>query len=165
MVVRRTKEEWAGIIVAYKESGQSQTAYCREHGLSVKTLGAHIRKSKVREGGTQKAPIKRSAEEWVRLISEQQTSGMNRTAWCRKHGVSADSMLSAEKRLKIWTQGDPESKWMEFNLGAEATKQPSINGNTDWGIRMRGGGLEIEVSAGYPVEQLAVLIGKLVKVC
>jgi transposase-like protein len=165
MVVRRTKEEWTEIIEAYRQSGQSQTAFCREHGLSAKTLGAHIRKSKVREGATQKAPIKRSPEEWARLISEQDASGMSRAAWCRKHGVSPDSMTSAEKRLKAKFEDRRESEWLEFRSGGEASKPGIQKGNENSGIMIRSGGVDIEVSADYPVEKLAILIGKLVKMC
>jgi len=159
----RTREEWVEIIAAYKESGQSQTAFCRERGLSVKTLGANIRRIKVMEGTAKRPLVQRSTEEWVCLISEQRASGMNRTAWCRKHGVSPDSMLSAERRIAAQNQDEPDSEWLEFKLGIEASKPLLQNRNDNWGIRIRGGELDIEVSADYPVEKLAVLIGKLVK--
>ena len=163
MVVRRTKEEWEEIIAAYKESGQSQSVFCREHGLSVKTLGANIRKGRVKEGSTKKPLVQRSTEEWARLISEQRASGMNRAAWCRKHGVSPDSMLSAARRMTSQNQDERDSEWIEFSLGAKVVTSPEKTSGENWGIRIRGGDMDIEVSADYPVEKLAVLIGKLVK--
>ena len=165
MAVQRTKADWEEIISAYRESGQSQTEYCRAHGLSAKTLGANIRKSRVRDGMIKKAPIQRSAEEWARLISEQRVSGMNRTSWCEKHEINPSSMTSAEKRIRARSNGEQELKWMELRSVAEEEKPPVEKGNNSLGIRIRGGDLDIEVSADYPVDKLAELIGKLVKVC
>jgi len=163
MVVRRTEDEWEEIIAAYKESGQSQAAFCRDRGLSAKTLGANMRKNRLREGSTKKASGHRSNEEWAHLISEQSASGMNRAAWCRIHGISPDSMFSAERRITAQNQDKPDSEWIEFKLGAETVDPPEKASGDNWGIRIRGGDLDIEVSADYPVEKLAVLIGKLVK--
>ena len=162
MTVRRTKAEWAEIIDAFKKSGQTQTAFCREHGLSAKTLGFHVRSGM--EQGKAKKPIQRSEETWTALISQQRASGMNRHAWCIKHGVSPDSMTSAEKRLMARPQDASDSGWMEFNL-AKVRVPPPRNENANWGIRIRKEDLDIEVSTDYPVENLATLIERLVKQC
>jgi lambda repressor-like predicted transcriptional regulator len=75
MVTRRTPAEWADIVAAFKKSGQTQASFCREHGINEKTLGAHVRGRE-----SVKPMIKRSAEEWRTLITEQRSSGIYRNA-------------------------------------------------------------------------------------
>lgn len=40
----RKQRHWKKHILAWQGSGLSQAAYCREHGLSVKTFGYHKRR-------------------------------------------------------------------------------------------------------------------------
>ena len=163
MAVRRTKEEWEGIIAVYKESGQSQRAFCREQGLSVKTLRANMCKSGAKESYTKNPPARRSAEEWIRLISEQRASGMSRSEWCIKNEVKTEAMISAARRLMAQNQKEPDSEGIEFKLVTEEENPPEKTSCDNWGIRIRSGDLDIEVSADYPVEKLTDLIVKLVK--
>ena len=160
MAVKRTPEEWASILEEFKESGQTQAGWSREHGISAKTLQNHIR-----EESRKKQSIKRSAEEWSILISKQKASGMNRTAWCRKHRISADSMTSAEKRINACNQDTPGPEWVELSLGADAAADPTHRENANSSVKIRCSGIEMEIDADYPVEKLALLIGRLVKQC
>jgi len=160
MVIRRTPGEWAEIVESFKKSGQTQVAFCREHGINEKTLGAHVRAESER-----KQIVKRSAEEWITLIAEQQSSGMNRTAWCKKQGISPDSMTSAEKRLKSQIQAEPRPEWVELNLKGKAEALSVQKEEIPCGLKIRSGSLEIEAPTGYPVEKLAFLIERLVKQC
>ena len=160
MVVHRTKSEWTKIVDAYKESGQTQTEFCNARGLNVKTLGNHIREAKNRKRETA-----RSTEEWIELIKQQQASGLSRSAWCKKHKINSDSMSTAERRIVKNTSNKAEAKWMEFSIATEGAKPALQYIDSDWGVRMRTSGLEIEVNAGYPVEKLAELIRKLVNMC
>jgi len=160
MVTRRTPAEWATILEAFRKSGQTQVAFCRENGISEKTLGAHIR------AGTGSKPIiKRSNEEWIALIVEQRDSGMSRNAWCKKHKISLDSMTSAEKRLGKKVKPPLVPEWVEVTPEDRATENHARKEETNRGVRILGGGLEIKIDAGYPVEDLAALIGRLVKQC
>ena len=160
MATSRTKEEWASIVEAYRQSGQTQAAWCRERGINAKTLQNHIR-----EDSRKKQPNKRSAEEWGALIRKQKASGMSRTAWCREHGISPDSMTSAEKRMTARNQDMPGPEWVELSFVADAMATPSQKGEASSGIKIRGSGLEVEFDVDYPVEKLAALIGRLVKQC
>ncbi|MCL1810573.1 MAG: hypothetical protein FWG42_12530 [Clostridiales bacterium] len=160
MVTRRTPAEWADIVEAFKRSGQTQASFCREHGINEKTLGAHVRGRE-----SVKPMIKRSAEEWRTLITEQRSSGINRNAWCKKKGISPDSMTSAEKRLGVKTQPSLKPEWVEFSPEAEITKLSRQKAAASWGVKIRGGNIEIEVDADYPVEKLVILIERLVKQC
>jgi transposase-like protein len=157
VVTHRTKSEWAEIIEAYKESGQTQSSFCKEHGINVKTLSNHLHK-RVRK---KQAP-KRSAEEWIALIEEQRASGMNRAAWCREHGINHEAMGSAEKRLSARLEKEAEPMWLELKPGTKAEAVPPQKNNADWGIRIRNGNLEIEVNSEYSVEKVAALIERLV---
>jgi transposase-like protein len=154
----RTQEEWAAIVEAFKQSGQTQTAWCKEYGIHPKTLGAHLRGRRIGQN-----QIKRGAEEWAVLIAQQKASGMNRMAWCREHGISSDSMTSAEKRINARDKNVSGPEWAELTLGAKAAAPPCQKGGTNCGVKICSGGFEIEFGSDYPVEKLATLIGRLVK--
>lgn len=159
MATYRTQAEWAEIVKAFKKSGQTQVAFCRENGLSEKTLGSHVR-----AGEEQKQKIKRSEEDWAILIAEQRDSGMNRSAWCKKHGISPESMASAEKRVQH-SQSPTGSEWIEFSPKSKKMTSSGQKQDADWGVRIRSGNIDIDVNIDYPIEKLAILIGKLVKEC
>jgi len=164
MVVRRTEAEWAEIVGAYKKSGQSQIEFCREQGINIKTFGAHVRTGSLLKTG-QRQLTKRSTEEWLSLITEQRSSGENRSVWCKKRGISPDSMMSAEKRLSNEIQTVSKPEWVELNASTKQTAFTSQEEETSWGIRIRGHGLNIEMNANYPVEKLAALLRNLVNPC
>ena len=154
MVVRRTKAEWAKLVEAFKQSGQTQVAFCKEHGISPKTLGAYVREGK----------SKRSPKDWAVLIADQKASGQTRAAWCKEHGISPDTMATAERRLNAKVQSIESPEWVELGPQASAETVLMEKESGNWSIRIRGAGLEIEVNAAYPAEKLAVLIERLAKV-
>lgn len=39
-------------------------------------------------------------EQWTKIINECLTSGMNKTAWCREHGISDKSFFYWQRRLR-----------------------------------------------------------------
>lgn len=39
-------------------------------------------------------------EQWTKIIKECLASGMNKTAWCRKHGISDKSFFYWQRRLR-----------------------------------------------------------------
>jgi len=160
MTIHRTKSQWAEIIETYRNSGQTQSEFCRENGLNIKTLGNHLRKDNARERESA-----RSTKEWTALIAQQKASGLSRTAWCKQNKINSDSMSNAERRIKAQFRKNPDAEWLEFNLEAKRETSPPKNEALDWGVRIRSSGLDIEVNADYDVEKLASLIGKLVQLC
>ena len=156
----RTKAEWTEIVDAYRASGQTQAAYCRERGISAKALGNHLR-----QGGAPQKPVTRSNKEWEKMIAGQKSSGLSRAAWCRMKGINADSMLSAERRINAKRKDSLGTGWMELEPVHKGIATGLQHEDSCWGMRIRNGGLEIEVSANYPVEKLAALIEKLVAQC
>jgi transposase-like protein len=130
MVVRRTEAQWEEIVDDYKKSGQSMAAWCRENGLSAKTLGFHMNKGK-------KAVTKRqrTSDEWRALIEKRKSSGLSMSSWCRANGINENTMWSAESRFaKIQAsegiKQEPSSAtadWVEVNISeSTATVSPAI---------------------------------------
>ena len=39
-------------------------------------------------------------EQWAKIIKECLASGMNKTAWCREHGISDKSFFYWQRRLR-----------------------------------------------------------------
>lgn len=39
-------------------------------------------------------------EQWTKIIKECLASGMNKTAWCREHGISDKSFFYWQRRLR-----------------------------------------------------------------
>ena len=163
MATRRTAAEWSEIVDSFKKSGQSISAWCKEHGFSEKTMGAHVRA----EGKTRSKGI-RNAQEWGELIAEQKQSGLGRGEWCKKHGVSADLMTKAESRQKARDAREKDSAgqaWVPLTTGEQESIPVGKTEETGWGVRIRSNGLEIEVHADYPATKLAALLERLVKSC
>ena len=48
-------------------------------------------------------------EQWTKIIKECLASGMNKTAWCREHGISDKSFFYWQRRLrcKLRSNGMP----------------------------------------------------------
>ena len=159
MAVRQTKAEWAEIVEAFKNSGQTQVDFCRKHGLNAKTLGFHVR------GSSEQKQKKRSSQEWSVLIDKQKSSGMSRLAWCKANGINEKAMRTAERRLLIQSQMVSGPKWIELGSSVEAEVIATTQEKVSCGVRILGKNLEIEISSEYPVEKLAALIGKLVNLC
>ena len=161
MIIRRTNTEWAEIVEEYKKSGKTMTAFGREHGINLKTLGGHIRKGTV---DTEQRSRQRSAEEWSVLIDRQKSSGLNRTAWCKGHGISPDTMTTAERRIKAQAEKPiTETEWVELGPESKTTGLPEKKEEEGWGLRIHSGGLTIEVNIDYPMEKLSGVIERLVR--
>jgi len=159
MEARRTKADWDKIIEKFNMSDQTQSEFSRENGINVKSLGNQLRKRIAKKNSI----VKRSNEEWIALITEQRSSGVNRSTWCKERGISPDSMLSAERRLVIQLQKTSEPKWIELNPVKKTDLKLDKNDDVCWGIKICGNGIEIEVNSNYPVEKLTTLIERLVK--
>jgi transposase-like protein len=125
MVVRRTKAQWAEIMNEYKKSGQTMASWCKENGVNVKTLGAHM----IAEGKTPKKG--RTLDEWKLLIEKRKSSGMGYSAWCKANGVNKNTMFSAEKRIAR----SQKAKEKNLNQGANSTEaewiEVKIPGNNE----------------------------------
>ncbi|MCB1602721.1 MAG: IS66 family insertion sequence element accessory protein TnpB [Chromatiaceae bacterium] len=65
-----------------------------------------------------KRRIRRSRDEWQRLIDEQATSGQTQSAFCAAHGISVASLQNWKRRLGA-PEAPPES-WLELGALAEA---------------------------------------------
>lgn len=72
------------------------------------------------ESTTQGSPrrIRRSREEWRRLIDEQARSGQSQRAFCAAHGISVGSLQNWKRRLAV-PDATPEP-WLELGTLAEA---------------------------------------------
>lgn len=185
MVVHRTTAEWVQLVEDYKQSGQTMAMWCREHGISAKTLGGHVHGRGAEKKG-------RSLSEWSILLERQKVSGMSRSAWCKEHGVKADAMTKAESRLKAQEApipGPEKLEWVELGAGVaadeeetepESKPQPKTKAKLEektssaptlekrepcFSIKIRSGNVEMEAEGGYPVEKLAYLVERLAKKC
>ena len=84
------------------------------------------------ESTTQGSPrrIRRSRDEWRRLIDEQAGSGQTQSAFCAARGISVGSLRNWRRRLgaSIETSGS----WLELGTLAEA-KSPAWDVELDLG--------------------------------
>jgi len=158
MKTERTKSEWAKIVKDYWKSGLTKAEYSRAHGINEKSLGSHVRKAE-----SKRHQEKRTAEEWLVLIEEQQASGMSQATWCKEYGINSDAMNSAKTRMRSKSNKPPEPKWIELNPVKKSEPELPKKEEICWGIKIRGGGIEIEVNSNYSVEKLTSLIERLVK--
>jgi hypothetical protein len=163
MGTKRSKEEWEAIVKEYRKSGQSIRAWSIEHGYSEKTLSAHVRGLPGRTRETQR----RTDGEWGALLREQASGDMSRAVWCRKNGINADAMRSAERRLEPSERKPGAQEWA-LAVGTEDAPAGIPRENSaaeqilpDGVVGIRIGKIEIKAGSSYPAENLACLIGKL----
>ena len=65
-----------------------------------------------------KRRIRRSREEWQRLIDEQAGSGLTQGAFCREHSLSVASFQNWKRRLA--TEDTVVEPWLELGALAKA---------------------------------------------
>jgi lambda repressor-like predicted transcriptional regulator len=183
MAFQRTKEEWTKIVEEFKDSGQTMTAFCAEHGINMKTLGNHVYRDRA---GVEEPVKKRSLKEWGALIEAQRDSGMTMADWCRQHGITPDTMRTAAKRIKASAESIDKTRWVELNdegkqkihslekkedilkprrpcTHDKPISSDRLDGAGCGSIKIRAGELEIEVDASYPIEKLSILIERLAR--
>ena len=161
MKTERTEEEWAEIIKAYRESGQSLRAWGLAHGINIKTLSNHTKSNYARKDN----PRKRTAAEWRALIEELDASGLSRSEWCRRNRINAHALDSARHRLAANNEPNahlPEKREkIEFVKVHPAKPAPS----TEAHIKITIGNVTIEADSKYPLDELVTIVQKLAAQC
>ena len=156
----RTPSEWEEIVSAYKQSGQTMKEFSEGIGMHYKTLSNHLRPRCKAEN------ISRSPQEWRVLVEAQKTSGINLARWCREHEISETAMRNAIRRLRAGDNiSGTEVEWAtlgsDFEIPASEPEEESKSSK----IRIRAGNLEVETGVDYPIENLTLLLERLVKKC
>jgi len=78
-----------------------------------------------------RAPRRRSADEWRRLLSEQQESGLNQRDFCQQRALALSSFQNWKRRLADTAPvAKTEEAWLE--LPADLTQ----SNRTNWDIEL-----------------------------
>ena len=100
-------------------------------------------------------------EQWTKIIKECLASGMNKTAWCREHGISDKSFFYWQRRLReeayistvessslpaVSVPAEPSVDFVELRL-PEQSARPSAAFRLDVNIRKDSFSLEISNTA------------------
>ena len=100
-------------------------------------------------------------EQWTKIIKECLASGMNKTAWCREHGISDKSFFYWQRRLReeayistvessslpaVSVPAEPSVDFVELRL-PEQSARPSAAFRPDVIIRKDSFSLEISNTA------------------
>lgn len=100
-------------------------------------------------------------EQWTKIIKECLASGMNKTAWCREHGISDKSFFYWQRRLReeayistvessslpaVSVAVEPSVDFVELRLPEQSTKS-SVTFRPDVIIRKDSFSLEISNTA------------------
>ena len=91
---------------------------------------------------------KRGAAEWREIISAWRASGQSRAAYCREQGLSVSTFRFWQRKLAEQRAEKPRLVQVKRVSGLEAGKRP---------IRVRSGGLEVELSGEESEEVLCRL--------
>jgi hypothetical protein len=156
LMVHRTKEQWAEMVADFRGSGMTQTSWCREHGINVKTFQNHVSGKK-----SQKNLGHRNNSEWSALIQRYGDSGKSRRAWCNENGINESAMISAERRINR-KGSDPASTRCNVGRSNFVKAVPTVSAEPIYRghVRISADGIEVEADGGYPVEKLYALIEK-----
>jgi hypothetical protein len=109
------------------------------------------------EENMEKVRIRRTQEQWLRLIEEWRTSNMPATAWCHEHNIPYDSFIIWRKRLKGTGQKQSEMQNAPFVELADHTSTLS-------GIEIRYRSLSVVLSKNFDPSTLIHCLQALGKV-
>ncbi len=103
---------------------------------------------------------RRSRAEVEQLAAEYEASGLSRTEFCRKHGVSLGTLNRYLKRRRQQTQGEAAGVNL---LAVELCRaRPAVGKPEDSGLAVAlAGGWRIEVARGFDAGTLVQLLGVL----
>jgi hypothetical protein len=149
--VKRSADEWTGIINDYKRSGMSLRAYAKEHGINLKTLSNHTKSNHSRIKN--QVGKKHSLDEWKALFRDQAASGLSIEVWCEEKGISACAMHSAKRRIKQ-SCGQTSRQWARVQLSGANTNSTLGAGQ----VTIRFSGIEIEADETYSAENIVALV-------
>ena len=112
-------------------------------------------------------------EQWTKIIKECLASGMNKTAWCREHGISDKSFFYWQRRLReeayistvessslpsVSVPAEPSVDFVELRL-PEQSARPSAAFRPD--VIIRKNSFSIEISNTASAELLSRIGGLL----
>jgi hypothetical protein len=115
---------------------------------------------------------------WAGLLRERRESGESIRSFCEKKGFHENIFYYWQKKLREATIGElrktnesamPPSReapgFIEVKVPGGVELQSYTERNCGNTIRVEAGGLRITAESGYPVEQLAVLLARIVRSC
>lgn len=98
---------------------------------------------------------RKSKEQWMTLVKDYETSGLNITAWCRAKGIRKSSFYQYIKKIDKRTQPS-EQKWglitIPKNIGTSL-------------ISLRVGAITLDINSGFDKETLADVLNVVMKQC
>ena len=113
-------------------------------------------------------------EQWTQIINECLASGMNKTEWCRKNGISDKSFFYWQRRIRLETYKNnteaalPEiadssvsvpvqTTFVELKSPVQQAKEISLTDTFCPDIVLRKGNLNIEISNHASFELLSYI--------
>ena len=110
--------------------------------------------------------VKRTNDEWLKLLADQRASGQTQAKWCVANGVNLYTFRDRASRLrKIGNKPEPHPKrtkpapagWVEIQLKAPPEKTS--------GISIKHGGFSIAVEPGFDPELLTEVLRAVCRTC
>ena len=97
---------------------------------------------------------RKSEKEWLELVKEYTTSGLNLTAWCKKNNICKSSIYPYLKKIKASASETSEQKWGVLALPKRLEVAP---------ISLKIGTITLEIKNGFEKETLADILSVVIK--
>ena len=111
--------------------------------------------------------IRRTNEEWQKLLADQQASGQTQVAWCAAHGINYHTMIDRARRFRKQEKmsagafvADDKKEWVKVK-----TAVTSVSCATVSEVRIEIGVYRITTDSGFPSDKLASLCRELSRSC
>jgi len=108
------------------------------------------------------AQIRRSAQEWGRIISEYENSGQKRSVWCKANGYNEGTFNTAFRRVKAKKEDNTASiTWACI----KTVSNSDVCSKSSSKLEIEYHGLLITAYSDYPTSGLAALCAELMRIC
>ncbi|MBZ9607330.1 hypothetical protein G9F73_005760 [Clostridium estertheticum] len=99
---------------------------------------------------------RKSKAQWMSLIKEYNSSGLNLTAWCREKEISKSSFYPYLKSFKAPASEPSEQRWGTVTI-PKSTEASSIS--------LKVGTITLDIKNGFDKETLIDVLSVVMKLC
>lgn len=103
---------------------------------------------------------RRSKAQWIELVKEFKSSGLNLTAWCRENSISKNSIYPYLKKYKNQSE-TKQVETKEQNWGAISIPKNIENP----AISLKMGSITLNVKSGFDKKTLSEVLSVVMELC
>ena len=99
---------------------------------------------------------RKSEEQWMQLVKNFNSSGLNVTAWCRESGISKGSFYTYLNKFKALAAEPSEQKWGAITIPKNIETSS---------ISLKVGNITLDIKSGFNKETLKDILSVVTNLC